>query len=126
MSEPDPATQRDPGLQPERTALAWSRTAFVALLLSAVLLRGGIVHHEPMLAWAGVVLLATTGALYAWAGWRLRMTVTRAMTSDTPVTLTATWAMRATALIIALVGLGLAASVLHHGQLIAHLGSLVH
>lgn len=121
MTEP----VRDPGLQPERTALAWSRTAFVALLLSALLLRGGIVHHEPGLAWAGMALLISTGAMYGWAGWRLRMT-TSAMTSAAPVTVTATWVMRATTLIIALVGLTLAASVLYHGRLIEHISALVH
>lgn len=121
MTEP----VRDPGLQPERTALAWSRTAFVALLLSALLLRGGIVHHEPGLAWAGMALLIATGAMYGWSGWRLRMT-TSAMTSAAPMTVSATWVMRATALIIALVGLAVAGSVLYHGRLLEHISALVH
>ena len=121
MTEP----VRDPGLQPERTALAWSRTAFVALLLSALLLRGGIVHHEPGLAWAGMALLIATGAMYGWAGWRLRMT-TSAMTGAAPVTVSATWVMRATVLVVTLVGLSLAASVLYHGRLIEHISALVH
>ncbi|ART62824.1 DUF202 domain-containing protein [Kushneria marisflavi] len=121
MNEP----ARDPGLQPERTGLAWSRTAFVTLLFSALLLRGGIVHHEPLLAWAGVVLLAATGALYAWAGWRLRMTATLALTQGAPVTTASTWVIRITTLVVALVGLTVAASVLYHGQLIARLAALM-
>ncbi|GHC25327.1 hypothetical protein GCM10010082_17740 [Kushneria pakistanensis] len=122
MLKPEPALDRDPGLQPERTGLAWSRTAFVMLLLSALLLRGGFAHHEPMLAWAGVALLVTTGATYAWAGVRLRVITL----SSAPVTVSATWAMRVTALTVALVGVGLAASVLYHGELLARLGALMH
>ncbi|MFC0338241.1 protein of unknown function [Kushneria avicenniae] len=121
MTDSEPPTTRDPGLQPERTGLAWSRTAFVMLLMSALLLRGGIVHHEHWLAWSGVVLLMATGAMYAWAGWRLRMI----MTSKAPVTLPAILAIRVTTLIIALAGLTLAASVLYHGQLLSHLRALL-
>lgn len=117
MSEP----ARDPGLQPERTGLAWSRTAFLMLLISALLLRGGIAHHEHGLAAAGLMLLVATGATYAWAGWRLRVIATTAY----PVNPSATWAMRATALVVALVGVSLAASVLYHGALLAHLKSLL-
>ncbi len=122
MIEPEPAALRDPGLQPERTGLAWSRTAFVMLVLSALLLRGGFAHHERWLAWAGVALLVATGATYAWAGWRLRVITI----SDHPVTLSATWVMRVTALAVALSGLVLAASVLYHGELLAHFTALMH
>lgn len=48
--------ERDPGLQPERTRLAWTRTAMAVLLNALVALRG---------AWAGgsAALLATGGVL---------------------------------------------------------------
>ncbi|MFD5315270.1 DUF202 domain-containing protein [Streptomyces sp. NPDC127098] len=38
---------RDPGLQPERTALARQRTALSALVVAALLLRGGLTADAP-------------------------------------------------------------------------------
>lgn len=50
---------RDPGLQPERTRLAWSRTAWSAFILALLSLRAGI--HDK--AW----LCLLTGGLLALA-----------------------------------------------------------
>lgn len=41
-------TGHDPGLQPERTALAWRRTAFSAAVVAALVLRKGIVDGSPV------------------------------------------------------------------------------
>lgn len=47
---------RDPGLQPERTALAWSRTAIAIGVNGFLILRGGIQSREAAVSALGVAL----------------------------------------------------------------------
>ena len=62
-ARPDTAAQtRDSGLQPERTALAWTRTAFAILANAVISLRAGFISGSvPLLALAVALLL---GAAY--------------------------------------------------------------
>ncbi|MFF8717498.1 DUF202 domain-containing protein [Streptomyces sp. NPDC015184] len=58
MSVREPADwPRDPGLQPERTALAGRRTALSALVTAVLPLRDGLTHPAPAATVAGVLLL---------------------------------------------------------------------
>ncbi|WMY72528.1 DUF202 domain-containing protein [Buttiauxella selenatireducens] len=45
--------ERDPGLQPERTALSWHRTAFSSLVLALATVRAGFVNADILLAILG-------------------------------------------------------------------------
>ncbi|GAB2590879.1 hypothetical protein GCM10027168_25140 [Streptomyces capparidis] len=51
-------TRRDPGLQPERTALAWQRTALAAAVAAVLLVRGGVTGHAPLETAAGILAAA--------------------------------------------------------------------
>lgn len=48
---------RDPGLQPERTALAWRRTALAMLVNGALLVRAAIEARSPAMGTVSVVVV---------------------------------------------------------------------
>ncbi|WP_284740453.1 DUF202 domain-containing protein [Amycolatopsis sp. RTGN1] len=60
-------SERDPGLQPERTALAWRRTALSAAVTAAVLLRAGLFGASLPGLLAGFGALGLT-VVAGWAG----------------------------------------------------------
>ncbi|SFR73660.1 IPTL-CTERM protein sorting domain-containing protein [Agromyces sp. CF514] len=56
---------RDPGLQPERTALAWSRTGLAIAVNAVLALRDGLSSNQPALSTAGVVLFVLAAVAVA-------------------------------------------------------------
>lgn len=63
-----PATSFDAGLQHERTALAWERTAISTMVAGALLGRWAAQDAAPLFGVVGIVQVAFGGALLAWAG----------------------------------------------------------
>ena len=63
-----PATSFDAGLQHERTALAWERTAIATMVAGALLGRWAAQDGAPLFGVVGIVQVAFGGALLAWAG----------------------------------------------------------
>jgi uncharacterized membrane protein YidH (DUF202 family) len=66
------ATPRDAGLQAERTALAWSRTAMAVFVNALAILRAGWTRNAPPLSALGVMLLIAAGAVVLCGSWRRR------------------------------------------------------
>jgi uncharacterized membrane protein YidH (DUF202 family) len=63
----------DPGLQPERTSLAWTRTALAVLLNALVVLRGAWVDGSAVLLATGGMLALAACALYGYGVYRGRV-----------------------------------------------------
>jgi uncharacterized membrane protein YidH (DUF202 family) len=69
VSRPGPDEVTDEGLQQERTALAWNRTALAMIIAGALYLRVG---GPPLLLVPGVLMIAFGGLLLVTAGGRYR------------------------------------------------------
>ncbi|HEY0211597.1 DUF202 domain-containing protein [Acerihabitans sp.] len=63
MESATATNNRDPGLQPERTRLAWSRTLYVLVIESLLFIRVGWLKHLPLITGAGVMLVCLAAVM---------------------------------------------------------------
>jgi uncharacterized membrane protein YidH (DUF202 family) len=64
--------ERDPGLQRERTAMAWSRTGLAMLINALVVVRAGTQGGDAIVTGLGGVLVGSAIAAVAFGFWRAR------------------------------------------------------
>ncbi|WP_425244307.1 DUF202 domain-containing protein [Vibrio gelatinilyticus] len=63
---------RDPGLQLERTVLAWFRTMWLSLLLSVVMIKYGITEQDPSLLFGATSSVVLSLLLLGSGHWRAK------------------------------------------------------
>ncbi len=68
---------RDPGLQPERTALAWSRTMLLIAANAGLFVRSGLLAGDRSILGFGIAL-ALVGAWIGWLAHRRRFALANA------------------------------------------------
>lgn len=62
----------DPGLQPQRTALAWNRTGLSVFVNGLIVLRAGILAKHHFILGLAMLLLVAAGAAVVCGVWRVR------------------------------------------------------
>ena len=63
----------DPGLQPQRTALAWVRTGLAVFVNALLVMRLGEQHDHPLTTALGILLLAAAAGVTGIGIWRRRI-----------------------------------------------------
>lgn len=74
----------DPGLQPQRTALAWSRTGLAVLVNALVVLRSGAQSGQPFILALGLLLVVAAAGAVACGAWRARILAARGAPTAPP------------------------------------------
>jgi hypothetical protein len=77
-------SQADRGLQPQRTALAWSRTGLAVFVNALIVLRAGLVTEQSFIVLLGMILLVAAGLSVVCGTWRVRHLATHGARSEPP------------------------------------------
>lgn len=99
---PTPGGPLDPGLQSERTSLAWVRTALALAANAALVMRAGLSDRLPALTLAGVGL-ALVSVVVGIVGWRRHDTIVARIVDGRPPVTPATLRLPAVAVVAAAV-----------------------
>ena len=81
---------QDSGLQPQRTALAWSRTGLAVFVNALIVLRAGLASEQGVIIGLGAVLLVAAGLSVVCGNWRVRHLAAHGSRSAPPWPLIAT------------------------------------
>jgi len=80
-------SQGDPGLQPQRTSLAWSRTGLAIFVNALLALRASAQSGQALLAVLGIVLLVAAAAAVVCGAWRRQRLTSPGIPGAPPVPL---------------------------------------
>ena len=80
----------DPGLQPQRTALAWTRTGLAVFVNAFLVLRLGEQAGQPLTTALGIVLLLAAAGVIGIGLWRRRVLERTPAPTGPPAALTGT------------------------------------
>ncbi len=90
MSSGRPDVVFDPGLQHERTSLAWERTAIASMVAGVLLARYATVSLHYVFAGLGMAQVVVGAAILVWSGQHYENLHGRLRSGDSPIHPTAT------------------------------------
>lgn len=96
---------RDPGLQPERTALSWTRTAVAMSVNAALGLRAGVTHESTTLVMLSVVLVAIATLMLIYGRHRAHSLATQTPGPPSLVSVRICWTVSMSTALASIVGL---------------------
>ncbi|MBW1602204.1 DUF202 domain-containing protein [Streptomyces sp. JJ66] len=99
----DPGAPRDPGVQPERTRLAWRRTTLAYTVAGALLLRQALASGPSAAGYGAVAAVLVTGLLLAALAHRRGRALGPA--PPAPLRPRAAWAVAGCPVLLAMVGM---------------------
>ncbi len=96
---------RDPGLQPERTALSWTRTAVAMSVNAALGLRAGVTHESSTLVMLSLVLVAAATLMFIYGRQRAHVLAIQTPGPPSLASVRVCWTVSMSTVLASIVGL---------------------